>query len=289
MKIGSISYVNSLPVDLGLSSACVALAGAEIVSGVPSELSRKISASEIDLGPVSTFWYAGRSDEFYLLPDLSISSESGVQSVLLFSRQPVSMLAGKKIALTTQGKTTPALLEVLCRSFYGFSPEFIPLKADADFLAPDFDAALVIGNDALLARQKYANSSLHVLDLAEEWKKRTGLPFVFAVWVVRREYFQFHETEVRQAVAAILESKRWGLSHPAEVLQKARAMTGLSDEILKSYFSCLSYDFGDQTQKGMRLFFDESRRLGLLKNAPEITFIPGPRQTSPTPVLAAKL
>ncbi len=106
LRLGSIRYINSLPVDLGLLRHEVDFTH-EIVRGTPSELNQKILEGAVDLSPVSAFFYAQQAADFELLPDLSISSKSGVQSVLLFSRCRPEELAGKKIQLTGEGRTTP--------------------------------------------------------------------------------------------------------------------------------------------------------------------------------------
>ena len=273
MRLGSISYINSLPVDLGLLDGKVSLEDVDFVSGFPSDLNQKISNGQVDLGPVSAFWYAQHPELFYVLPNLSISSESGVRSVLLFSRHPLKDLAGKRIAITGQGKTTPALLEVLCRSFYDFSPQLVLVEKHDDPLSTA-DGFVVIGDEALLMRQKHIGSPLIVTDLAEEWRLHTGLSFVFAVWVVRREFFHEHVEEATRAFAALLASKRWGKTHLPEILTRAHSVTGLPVDVLRDYFSCLSYDFNEPMQKAMLRFFEEATRLQLLLQVPALEFVP---------------
>ena len=287
MRLGCISYINSLPVDMGLLEGKIPLPGAEFVSGFPSELNQKIAANQVDVGPVSAFWYAQQPELFYVLPDLSISSESGVRSVLLFSRYSLKELAGKRIAITGQGKTTPALLEVISRSFYGFSPQLVFAEKQADPLT-NADAFVVIGNEALLMRQKYAASPLIVTDLAEEWRLRTGLPFVFAVWVVRRDFFREHSQEAIRAFTALIASKHWGQTHLSEVLTRAQSVTGLTFDVLQDYFSCLSYNFDAPLQKAMLRFFEEATRLQLLLQVPALEFIPDTAGMRTHSILAGK-
>src|SRR3990167_6198834 len=102
LRLGSIEFINSLPVDLGLINGKVPCP-AEIVTGVPTVLNEKILKGSIDAGAVSALFYAEHQDQFLLLPDLSISSESGVGSVLLFSRYPMKHLKARQIAVTRQG------------------------------------------------------------------------------------------------------------------------------------------------------------------------------------------
>src|SRR5438552_1392958 len=102
LRLGSIRFINSLPVDLGILQKEVPL-NAQITQASPARLNEMLLQNELDLSPVSAFWFALHSDQFYLLPDLSISSDSAVHSVLLFSRYPLAELKGRKIAVTGEG------------------------------------------------------------------------------------------------------------------------------------------------------------------------------------------
>src|SRR3989338_8012379 len=113
LRLGSIEFINSLPVDLGIFSKQVPL-NAQLVQGSPMRLNELLLQGDLDVSPVSLYWFASHSESLYLLPSLSITSGSAVHSVLLFSCVPAAELAGKKIAVTGKGSTTPALLEILC-------------------------------------------------------------------------------------------------------------------------------------------------------------------------------
>ncbi len=264
LRVGSISYINSLPVDLGFSTDRIPF-NAHVICGVPADLNEKILHNALDVSPVSTFFYAQHQNKLLVFSDVSISSESGVRSVLLFSRRPPEELAGCRIAVSGEGKTTPVLLEILCRKFYGFTPalqtlpgKFVLASADA------FDAVLLIGDEALTERRRLMEQGWRATDLAEEWRKFTGLGFVFALWVVRRGFFLENEADTREACRAILESKQWGLSHRIEVIAEAMRRIKLSEEELEDYFSRLSYDLGEPLLKGMNLYFQYAREYGLL-------------------------
>ena len=273
LRLGSISFINSLPVDLGLISGKVG-SDCEIITGTPAALNEKILKKEIDISPVSTLWYAEYQDQLLLLPDLSISSESGVESVLLFSRFPIKLLKGRQIAVTRQGRTTPALLEMICRFRYGFRPDFKIARLMAQDIPEDSEALLLIGNEALQARENLKNSGYVVTDLAEEWKEWTSLPFVFAVWVVRRDSFLTQPKKVYELHQALLESKKWGAAHLAEILKAAEAKIQLPEGLLKNYFSCLSYDFNEGLKCGLRLYYEYAARCGLLKVVKDFEEIP---------------
>ncbi|HXV18939.1 MAG TPA: menaquinone biosynthesis protein [Candidatus Omnitrophota bacterium] len=271
MRLGSIEFINSLPVDQGLLKGLVPFRGT-IVPGTPASLNEIILSGGLEVSPVSVFWYARHQREFLLLPELSISSESGVMSVLLFSRRPLQDLAGERIAVTSKGRTTPALLEILCRQRYGFSPQFEVVQNGLHQLGKA-QAVLLIGDEALQAQRLDSKEGYFVTDLAEEWRAWTGLPVVFAVWAARRAYFEGHADEIQEAHAAILESKRWGLTHLDAVIEEAQNRTGLPTSTLKAYFSRLSYDLDAQLQKGLSLYLEKAVECGLLEEIGPFEFI----------------
>ncbi len=275
LKLGSIEFINSLPVDLGLASGHVA-SDCEIVTGTPAVLNDKILRKELDASPVSALWYAEHQEEFLLFPDLSISSESGVQSVLLFSRAPLKYLKSRPISVTPQGRTTPALLEIICRLKYGYRPNVKAARQNVSGIPEGSDAILLIGNEALTAREKLKNSSVIVTDLAEEWKEWTSLPFVFAVWVTRKDVFKTHEKQILGLHQSLLDSKKWGEAHLEEILKEAQVKTRLPVELLKGYFSSLSYDFNEGLKCGLRLYFEYAVRCGILKGVGNFSVISSP-------------
>ena len=264
MKLGSIAYINSLPIDWGLLSGAVRVPF-EITSDVPVRLNERMLAGEISAGPVSALWHAMNDRRFYVLPDLSISSQSGVQSVLLFSRLPLPALAGQKISITSEGRTTPALLQILCKRRYGFTPQFVTGCDQAQ-------ARLLIGDRALQESEEAKKEGWIVTDLAEEWRAWTGLGFVFALWVVRRDVADADPEGTIDLLHAIQESRHWGTTHAGEILREAQLRTGLSEERIQSYFSGLSYGFGPELQEAYRRYQAYAMECGLISYAAEPVF-----------------
>ena len=265
--MGSIEFINSLPVDLGLLTGAVKI-DAEIVTGSPSELNERILKNEIDVSAVSSLFYTEHKDELVLLPGLSISSESSVDSVLLFTRFPLKELDGKDILVTSKGKTTPALLEILCRKRYGFWPRFKARVSKIEAWSDSWDAVLLIGDEALEWKSRLGGP-WQAVDLAKEWKNWTGLPFVFAVWAARNEFAEKHPEKLRAIHEAILASKAWGRQHRSEVLLESERRTELTAPILEAYFSKLTYDFGEALERGMRTYVDCALECGLVAPAAE--------------------
>lgn len=271
LSLGAIEFINSLPIDLGLLSGAVRH-DLDIVSGAPAELNARLSAGDLDLGPVSAFWYGKHRADLLLLPDLSISSESSVHSVLLFSKTSLEKTRGD-IFITGKGRTTPALLEMLCRGRHGFKPRFVSGRYEGGGIPAGCDAMLLIGDEALLAAETLKNTELLVTDLASEWRAWTGLPIVFAVWAVRRSVFARRAAAVMAAYEALLQSKRWGAENPEKIFAESARRTGLAEGTLRRYFSVLNHGFDERLQKGLRAYFDQAARFHLLDEVGEFETI----------------
>ncbi|MBI3315947.1 MAG: menaquinone biosynthesis protein [Candidatus Omnitrophica bacterium] len=272
IRLGSIEFINSLPVDLGLLSGAVPFS-CRILQDTPAQLNRKILNDELDVSPVSAFFYAEHAEELFILPDLSVSSESGVMSVLLFSRFSLAELKDKTIFLTGKGRTTPVLLEILCRLRHGFIPETKPMTGPFGN-EEGADALLLIGDEALLEKGRLTGLGFQAIDLAEEWRRWTGLPLVFAVWAVRRSVFAVHGEAIERAHEAILRSKNWGLAHLDLVKAAAAERSGLPEAVLTAYFSKLSYGWTSGLERGLLRYFQCAADCGFLKNVPRIEKLP---------------
>src|SRR3989454_6698598 len=209
MRIGRIGYINCAPVYGAIDRGVVALPhGGELVTGTPAELNDLLVAGELDLSVISAIEYARHAKDLVLLPDIAISCDGPVRSVALFSRRAVGQLDGRTVLLSASSRTSVALLELLCREVWKVEPRFAEARAEAQDLealaALPHEAVLVIGDAALAlaARGTYP----YRYDLGEEWKRWTGLPFVFAVWAARRVA---NAGSTKQAHASLLASRAW--------------------------------------------------------------------------------
>src|SRR5881296_2457604 len=212
MRLGRIGYINCYPV-YGAIDRGIVRAPAELVTGTPAELNDLLVARELDVSVISAIEYARHAKDLVLLPDLAISCDGPVRSVALFSRRTVGQLDGRTVLLSASSRTSVALLEILCRDVWKIKPRFAEARAEAQDLdalaALPHEAVLVIGDAALAlaARGTYPQR----YDLGEEWKRWTGLPFVFAVWAARR---LASPAAVQRGHQALLDSRSWGLAHP---------------------------------------------------------------------------
>jgi len=262
MRLGRIPYVNCLPV-YGAIDRGIETVAAEIVTGTAAELNDLLAAGELQVSVVSAVEYARNAAAYHLLPDLAISCDGPVHSVLLFSHRPVTALQDAAVLLTSSSRTSILLLELLCRHRWGVRPRFATVRAEAvdlDALGGlPHDAVLVIGDAALhlAARGRYP----HVVDLGQAWKDWTGLPFVFAVWAARRDADQDAAAGIHRT---LLRSRAWGLAHLDELAAGAARQTGIAPATCRAYLGDLDYALSYRHLAGLTDFFRRLAQDGLV-------------------------
>ncbi len=259
MRIGRIGYINCAPVYGAIDRGIVTLPpGGELVTGTPAELNDLLVAGELDLSVISAIEYARHAKDLVLLPEIAISCDGPVRSVALFAKQAVGRLGGSTILLSASSRTSVALLELLCRDVWKIKPRFAEARAEAQDLEAlaslPHEAVLVIGDAAL--KLAAAGTYQHRYDLGEEWKRWTGLPFVFAVWAARRAA---NAGFVKPAHEALLASRAWGLEHLDDLAAEAARTTQLPLIACREYLSGLDYAF---TERHRGALSDFLRRAG---------------------------
>jgi chorismate dehydratase len=279
LRVGRIPYINCYPVYGAVDRGVVKL-NATLVDGVPTELNRQMASGTLDVSVVSALEYARDAKRYLLLPDLAISCDGPVRSVLLFSRRPAAELNSCRVLVSRSSMTSVALLELLFEHVWQVRPVFVPANAeitDVDqFGDEDHDARLVIGDAALLvgsrlrAHRAVPADYQFAYDLGEEWKEWTGLPFVFAVWVAQRT------TPVADSLgvhASLIESRDWGLGHLDALAARASSTTGVEPHACLEYLSGLDYGLSYHHLAGLTEFF---RRLVVAGRVPNgsLAFLP---------------
>jgi chorismate dehydratase len=262
IKIGRINYTNVWPIFYYFPFAEFG-DSVEMIEQVPSTLNRAIAASEVDMGPISSFAYGDNFSSYVLCPDLSVSARDAVNSILLFHREPIEEIKNGRIALTTSSATSVNLLKIILQKFYGGTPQYESHPPVLDDMMRDHDAALLIGDDAI--RASWLETGYRVTDLGQEWKKWTGLGMTFAVWAIREQTIKENPQLVEAVYRAFVDSKRRALLDPAAMISDAKAAIGGTVEYWRHYFGDLCYDFGSEQWKGLNLYYQYAAELGLLK------------------------
>ena len=276
MRVGRIPYINCYPVYGAIDRKLVTL-DAELVDGIPSALNTAMSVGGLDVSVISAVEYARDAARYLLLPDLAISCDGPVRSVMLFSRRPAESLGGARVLLSRSSMTSVELLRLMFQQVWKAAPAFAPADAEISDLersgAQKHDARLIIGDAALLltsGASAIAGDYPYVYDLGQVWKEWTGLPFVFAVWVAQRS------TPVAGALAVhaqLIESRNWGLEHLDELSNQAAAATGVSKPAALEYLSGLDYGLRYEHLAGLTTFFGKLAASGRVPNG-SLSFLP---------------
>lgn len=269
LRCGRISYTNDLPVYAAFDAGAVAFGG-ELVPGVPARLNEAMLDGSLHCGPMSSVFYAKHADAFVLLGDVCIGSRCDVRSIYCVSRTPPSRLAGERIAVTTESATGRALFDVLCRTRYGFAPDFFesaePLREFRERGRP----CVVIGDTAIDAYVAHPESAY---DLGSLWHDATGADMVYAVWAARKDFLTARREQIAAAARALRASLDWGLAHLDAVIERAQATIPRPDGFYAGYYRALNFRFDDRARAGLRTFLEACAACGVLDRAPTPAFL----------------
>ncbi len=262
LRLGVMKVLNTLPIHFGILEGKVKLQ-CELIEGRVTELNEKLNQGFLDLSVVSSFEYLQNPEQYRILPDLGVSCFGPVRSIYLFSQVPLEALAGQEIGLTAHSLTSVNLVQYLLKDLrpqYRFHTES-PTRA-----------FLLIADEAI--RRFYSQQDAFVYDLGELWQRQTGLPFVFALWVVREEVYQSHAAEVHLIHRGLLESKALARSLFSEMAAKHYGQAFLRESDCLAYLQNLHYGLDDFFQQGLLRFMEEMKKLGKLATTAPLRILP---------------
>lgn len=220
LRVGSVPYLVGRPLDWGLESA----AGIDYHRAVPAELIRGLRAAELDVALVSSIELF-RQPGYRYLDRWVIAGRARVSSVQLFLRRPLAQL--RSLAFDPASRSSQALVEVLLAEQHYQSHE-VPLGSDPR--AADCDAWLRIGDRAL--QESAERPALDFFNPSEQWSLRTGLPFVFAAWIVRPGV-----AIEAQHLQAFEQAAARGRARAEAMARAAAAPLGLAEEFVVEYLT----------------------------------------------------
>lgn len=257
LKVGKIEYLNTVPVYYGFITGKISCEGIEFVEDVPSELNRLLREGYLDISVISSYEYLSNSENYLLLPDFSISARNRVLSVLFLSTVPIHQLHRKDVWLTRSSMTSRELLKYLLREVYGVEPNFHYYSMKESDLPKNPTALLAIGDDALKLLKNRQFPFMY--DLAEEWHNLTGLPFVFALWAVRRECYGERTEEVVNFYRRLRASREVGTASYGEICKTYSKQLNLKESICINYLKHLKFNLTEEELSALKLF---SQKLG---------------------------
>ncbi|GAB4234996.1 MAG: menaquinone biosynthesis protein [Deltaproteobacteria bacterium] len=269
LRVGRIPYANLVPVFHGLDTRGVP-GGVAFVEGHPSGLNRKLREGALDLSPSSSIEYAVRPERYLLCPGISVSCRDRVMSVLLLSNVPLRDLPPDPIAVTGNSDTSIILLEVLLRESMGRSNLLVRTALPPGEALRRHPAHLVIGDEAI--RAAVDGVAPHVTDLGEWWRRETGKPFVFALWIAARGAWDARRESLARFSGALLDAKRAAQASIARGRYPWGGPDWIPPAFREAYWRCLSYDL-DEEAEGLSLFYEMAARIGRIPAAPPLRFL----------------
>jgi chorismate dehydratase len=267
LRISAISYLNTAPLMWDFEHAN-ATPEFDISYTLPSACARALQAGTADIGIIPSAAYS-QVPGLMVLPAVAIASRRPVRSILLVSRLPVDQI--RTVALDTSSMTSVALTKILFEKWLGGGRIFTPMEPNIDKMLAQHDAGLVIGDPALqIDRSRYLT-----LDLAEEWIRYTGKPFVFAFWAVRHDALR--EAMPSQDLAAVFQQSRDHGLEPRSLDHITREWAprlGLTESDVRFYLTeNIYYHLDAPCLEGLQLFYRYAAEIEALPAAPEMRFL----------------
>ncbi len=248
LRVGVIPYGNLFPIFYTLQREfeCSYI---DFIEGVPSELNLMLRRGEIDLSPSSSIEYLCYKERYSFVHGHSVSSTGKVGSVLLFSSMPIEHLHGRDIYVTTQSAVSVELLRVLLTEFYMVRANIIKHRHPQTG-----QAFLLIGDDAL-RQAKNCPKGLLVYDLGDLWYHHTGLPFVFALWIVRKDNIVGDKRQnLELFIKALDKAKEKALISLSKLVEFSPLRAFMDEGEVLEYWSKLDYELTEPHLQGLRLF-----------------------------------
>lgn len=274
-RISASSYSNTAPLVwsflYGQNHGKVEI----ILDTAPSRSAELLTQDRVDTALVPVIAYQ-LVEGVRLFPDVCVGAKERVRSVCLVTKGE-DLPDVRSVSLDISSKTSVVLTKIIFREFLGREPKWKDAKPDIDAMLAESDCALLIGDPALsIAERGMRNAELlesgaaatgfflRKFDLAELWRKNTGLGFVFAMWMTRKE------TSAIDFAAARDE----GLAHLEEIISNYGSEMALSREELKEYLSQnISYSIDNSMRNGMELYFKLAKKNGLIDANKRLEFI----------------
>ena len=238
-RIGSVKYLNAVPLTRGIES--------EVIFATPARLAEMLRADELDAALVSLTEVLF-NDRYDILDGIAIASLGEVYSVLLAHRKPIS--EATEIFCDTASLTSVNLLKILLGE-RGLKPEFKPLENYE--IAPEMDFVLLIGDRAIdFQRAPHAHE---IFDLGEAWFELTNLPFVYAVWALRRG------VETRALRRELRDAKKFGMDTLDGIIETREEY---DEDFRRDYLGWhVHYHLADDEKRGIAKFCELLRKYNL--------------------------
>lgn len=266
LRIGKIRYLNCLPFYFGLPELFQEKGPEGALSffeSHPTAINEAMQRGEIDAAPVSAVEYFQHQEDYFLLSDLAIGTRLFARSVLLLSMKKIESLDGAAIALSRESLSSVNLARILLKRKYGYSNTYEVVDQDPEAMLKQYLAAIVIGDQALFCQPR---DLVYKYDLGELWQQWTGLPFVFALWAVRRETVNRDPKAVEMLATLLKENLLKNLADPEGLLKQSLGIIPADRRFCQvlGYLVNLQFTLDQDMKAGLEKFFSLAHEEGLV-------------------------
>lgn len=292
LRVAAISFLNPAPLLYNFEHPPAAAAlrtRYDVHYTLPSRCAAELHAGEADLGLIPV---AELTPELRIVPGCTIASQREVRSILLLVRtrggqsRSEALRQLRRIAADTASRSSAAYVRVLLGRFYDASPELVQHPADPLTMLRDFEAALLIGDPALLARERRAEidraveanygQALLWIDIAQLWREHTDLPWVAAVWAVRPAALPASGITPGGLIADLNASREAGLAHTEDLVREWTSRLALPPSTIRTYLTeNIYYHLDAPCTAAVRLFRTYAAELGVLPPLPDFRLLSG--------------
>jgi chorismate dehydratase len=281
LKLAAIDFLNPAPLmwDLEHEPEKSRLAERyEIHYSTPSRCAEDLFTGLADIGLVPAAAYA-IDPTMLILPGCAIASKARIRSIILVTREAGPETANT-IALDTSSLTSATYTEILFRKYWNSKAEFVPQAPDLDAMLATADAALLIGDPALLAledsqaRLDRTGEILLYFDLGYEWMQRTGVPWVSAFWAIRGAAAKELSFPREALIADFVTSRNRGLSHIEDLVEEWSGRIAVPRTVIRTYLTeNIHYILDESCMEGLRTFYRYAAECSILPPVAEIRLL----------------
>jgi chorismate dehydratase len=246
IKISIVSYFNTLPFRYGLKNAEL-INRIDLQEDIPSICAQKLKFKQVDIGLVPVALLP-ELDNYKIITDYCIGANGKVDSVKLYSDVPLNEI--KTVTLDYQSRSSIKLTKILNKFYWKQNFEFKDAKPGYEQNISGVNAAVVIGDRTFSLNGTFK----YEFDLAEEWKKMTGLPFVFAAWVTTSEVDERFISEFNEVL-------KNGIQNTEKAIQESGHKHPSTFDSLDYLTNKISYELDDNKRKALDLFLNYIQKL----------------------------
>jgi chorismate dehydratase len=279
LRVAAINFLNPAPLMWDFEHPPLAAALAQRYTlhyTQPSLCADELLAARADLGLIPI---ASLTPDLAIVPGCTIASLNEVRSIQLIVKSPHTLSTVKTIAADTASRSSLAYAEILFRKFVGTRPAFVPSPANPVTMLQQSDAAILIGDPALLALKSREQIEVAVgpciwFDLAHEWHSRTNLPWVAAVWAVRPDALGPSSITPTQLTEDLEASRNHGLLHIDELVEQWTPRIAIPPVTIRHYLSHnIHYVLNADCIRAIELFRQYAAEVGVLPSLPRLRFL----------------